>query len=85
MDAIRLVESESDIRNALTLLFYATLVRLSWRLLACVRSDILARRTTATIPHYPDPDPLALSPIPTVAFLVLMMIIPFLPATNLRN
>ena len=87
MEAIRLVDSGSDARNVATLIFYmatACLIRKAWPA-SGIRSVISAQQVElpTRISSAPD-DIIRLSERSTVAFLSLLTIFPFLPASNLR-
>ena len=88
MEAIRLVDSGSDIRNVATLIFYTTalcLARKAW-VASGIRSVIPAQQVElpARISSVAD-DVIRLSERSTAAFLTLLMVLPFLPASNLRQ
>ena len=78
MEAIRLVDSGSDLRNVASLLFYASAACLLRR---TVRTTQQVAHSATTAPA----DVIQLSQRSAPAFFALLVIVPFLPATNLRQ
>ena len=87
MEAIRLIDSGNDIRNVASVIFYTVagcLIRKAW-LASGIRSVISTQQVElpARISSAPN-EIIRLDERSTVGFLSLLMILPFLPASNLR-